>query len=236
MIIPEFGIKSQRRISNGSVFIAGLGGLGSPVATYLAAAGIGSMSICDRGVVELSNLNRQIIYNEDDIGEDKAEIAAEKLYALNSNISLQITDCELNETNICDRIPAVDLIIDCLDNFETRYTLNQYAVENNIPLLSGGIKENIGQISLFRPPETPCFSCLFKVPPVKEEIGVLGAAAGMIGSIMAMEALKYIGRFGETLLSKLLIIDTDEMIFKKVDVEKDVRCPICNSDKSKDQY
>jgi adenylyltransferase/sulfurtransferase len=227
MLIEGWGEAGQKKLKSSTVFIAGAGGLGSPVAIYLAIAGVGEMRICDADRLELSNLNRQILHNDSRIGELKAVSAEKTLRELNPTVKI-VTHSDYLDENSADRIVGQpDVIVDCLDNFETRYVLNAYGIKHGIPLVHGGIWGMAGQLTFIRPPETPCLKCLFPEPPPKAVFPVVGAAPGVTGCIQAMEVLKHLTGVGTTLKGRLLLIDGEEMTFTSLNVERSPSCPAC---------
>jgi len=222
-----WGKAGQQRLKAASVFIAGAGGLGSPVAIYLAVAGVGELRLCDLDQVELSNLNRQILHPESRLGEFKATSGAKTLKALNPSIKVAAFAERLDESNIDRLVGQPDLILDCLDNYDTRYLLNDYGIEHGIPMVHGAIWGMSGQVSFLQPPETPCLRCLVPEAPPKEIFPVVGVTPGIIGSIQAMEALKYLTGLGDLLKRRLLLFDGEEMSFFAVKVEQSPDCPAC---------
>jgi len=229
LVLPAWGERAQQALKQSSVFIAGAGGLGSPVALYLAAAGVGEIRICDSGRVELSNLNRQILHTEESIGVDKIRSAAERLEALNSSIRIVPLRKMITRQNIATLVGKARLMIDCLDNFQTRYILNQYAVANGAPLIHAGVNGTCGQIAFIHPPQTACLACLIPQAPPRETVPILGATAGVLGCLEAMEALKYLSGCGELLLGRLLFCECETMSFQEVRFDKDPECPVCGS-------
>lgn len=231
LLIPGWDEGAQEKLKQARVLIAGAGGLGSPVAYYLAAAGIGTIVICDDGKLELSNCNRQILYWETDLGVAKAEAAAERIYEFNRDIEIIPEATKLDDSTITALAEGADLIMDCLDNFETRYVLNRYTVEHAVPFVHAGVSGFAGQISFIQPPETPCLSCIFpEVPPPEGLIPVAGATVGVVGSLAALEACKYLTGIGGTLKNKLLIWDGEEQIFDTVEIIKSESCPVCGNE------
>ena len=229
MLLREWGEAGQQKLKAARVFIAGAGGLGSPVAIYLAVAGVGQIRICDLDRVELSNLNRQILHPETRLGQPKVLSAEKTLKALNPAINIVPFAEYLDETNIDRLVGPADLIIDCLDNYETRYLLNRYCLKHHLPLVHGAIWGMSGQVSFLHPPETPCLRCLVPEPPPQEIFPVVGATAGLIGSVQALETLKYLTGLGELLKGKLLLFDGAEMFFGQVKVERKPDCPDCGA-------
>ncbi len=218
----------QDKLRNATVVVVGLGGLGSVSSTYLAAAGVGNLRICDSDIVELSNLNRQILFSTEDIGKAKAIQAAKRLSTLNPDIKIEPISDKLTVNNVGEIVSGCDLIIDGLDNHADRLTLNRASYNFKIPLIYGAINEWQGQVGFFNPPDSPCLACImpgdFKSP---KPIPVFGALPGSIGTIQATLALEYLIR-GETPLSgKLLIYHADRMTFDTVVLEKKIGCRVC---------
>jgi molybdopterin/thiamine biosynthesis adenylyltransferase len=227
MLIPGWGEEGQARLKGARVFVAGAGGLGSPVAIYLAVAGVGEIHVCDADAVELSNLNRQILHPDDRIGRPKAASAGETLRGLNPAVRI-VTHADRLDGHSVERIVGQpDLVVDCLDNYETRYLLNDYCLEWGIPFLHGAVESLLGQLTFLRPPETPCLRCIFPEAPPKRIFPVLGATPGVIGAMQAMEALKYLTGVGETLQGTLLIFDGEDMTFAPIHVQRRATCPAC---------
>ncbi len=227
MMLPGWGQEGQEKLKRSRVFIAGAGGLGSPAALYLAAAGVGEIRICDADRVELSNLNRQILHNDERLGESKAESAGKTLRAQNPSIQI-ITFAEyLDEDNAERIIGEVDVVVDCLDNYETRYLLNAYCIKHQIPLVHGAIWGLIGQLTFISPPETPCLKCIVPNPPPRETFPVIGATPGVIGCLQAIEVLKYLTNTGANLKGRLVFFDGDEMSLDSLNVRRVETCPAC---------
>jgi molybdopterin/thiamine biosynthesis adenylyltransferase len=227
MMIWDWGEAGQARLTASRVFIAGAGGLGSPVAIYLAAAGVGHISIVDADRVELSNLNRQILHSDGRIGHLKSASAEQSLQELNPSVRIEASSEYLDESSVASLVAQPDIVVDCLDNYATRYVLNRYAVGHNIPFMHGAIWGMTGQITFLRPPLTPCLRCLVPEPPPKETFPVLGATPGVIGCLQAMEVLKYLTGVGSPLAGRLLIFDGEEMVFRVVQIRRDPACPEC---------
>jgi adenylyltransferase/sulfurtransferase len=229
MLIDGWGDEGQARLKASSVFIAGAGGLGSPVSIYLAVAGVGEIRLCDADRVELSNLNRQILHTDERIGELKSVSAEKTLKELNPALKVIAYSEYLDERNVEAVLGAPDIVIDCLDNFETRYMLNAYCINNDIPLVHGAIWGMMGQLTFVHPPATPCLKCLVPEPPPKEVFPVVGVTPGIIGCLQATEVLKYLTGIGTTLKGKLLIVDAEEMFFQSVKADRQPSCPDCGS-------
>jgi molybdopterin-synthase adenylyltransferase len=226
LTIADWGEEAQLRLKKASVFVAGAGGLGSPVLMYLAAAGVGTISVCDYDSVELSNLNRQILHCDARIGSPKADSARDTLHTTNPNVTVLPVKTQITRKNAASLIGSSDLIIDCLDNFEARHILNTVSVSRSIPMIHAGISGFQGQITFLKPPETPCLACFYQKPK-KTTPPVLGATAGAIGSLQAMEALKYLTGIGGNLMGKLLFFDGKEMRMETVKIVRNPRCRVC---------
>ena len=234
IMVPDLGGKGQIRLRQSKVLVIGAGGLGSPAALYLAAAGIGTLGIIDPDRVELSNLQRQILHATADIGRPKVASANEKLSALNPEVQINAYATKLEDHNAAEIIAGYDFIIDGSDNFPTKFLVNDTAVKLGIAFNHAGIVRLQGQTMTVVPGKSACYRCLFKEPPPPEEIlscqqaGILGAVAGTIGSIQATEAIKYLTGFEEGLLTdRLLTYDAKTMKFHSVDVKKDPGCSAC---------
>lgn len=225
--IMQFGEEGQEKLKKSSVFIAGAGGLGCPVALYLAAAGVGNIRIVDRDSVELTNLNRQILHYEKDIGRKKTDSAAEKLKNLNSEINIEGINADINHDNVEELVGDADLIIDALDNFETRYLLNTVAIKKRIPLIHGAIRGFDGQATTIIPGKTPCLMCLFPYTPPAEVFPVIGVTPGIIGMIQANEAIKYLLGSEELLTGRLLLWNGMGPETETIHIERDRSCPDC---------
>ena len=227
MILPCWGEEGQKKVKGSVVFIAGAGGLGSPAAIYLACAGVGRLRICDDGEPELSNLNRQILHGDGDIGRKKVASAREMLGRVNPEVTVEPFPQRICRENVGDLVGDAHLIIDCLDNFSTRHVLNEYAVQNRLPLVHGGVIGMCGQVTFIHTPETPCLYCIFPGCPPREVFPVVGVTPGVIGTLEAMEALKYITGIGENLKGRLLIWDGERMDFQQIPLKKYSGCPVC---------
>jgi adenylyltransferase/sulfurtransferase len=230
ILLPEFGRDGQEKLAQANVLVVGVGGLGSPVLTYLAGAGVGTIGIVDPEKIELSNLHRQILYNTDDIGKPKVEIAGRRLAKRNPSVKIVPHALRVVADNVQDLINGYDLILDCSDNFETRYLMNDACLAAGKTLVHGAIFRAEGQAMIIKPGVGPCLRCLFAKPPrVSKVEGVFGPTAGMIGLVMATEAIKQILDVGNRLIGQLLIYNTIEMRFRKIDVVRNKNCPTCGS-------
>ena len=227
MMLDGWGDNAQGKLKSATVFVAGAGGLGSPLTIYLAVAGVGHLVVCDYDAPELSNLNRQIVHNDERIGINKAVSAKQTLETLNPDISVTAVTDKIVAENVEALVGDADLIVDCMDNFPTRFLLNETAIKKGIPLVHGSVWGLEGRLGFFHPPETPCLRCLFPEAPPKEVFPVLGATPGVIGTLEAVEAIKYLSGFGTNLKGKLLVWDGAESDFMVVTVRKDPDCPAC---------
>jgi adenylyltransferase/sulfurtransferase len=228
MMMEGWGLETQRKIKNSTVFVAGAGGLGSPVSMYLAVAGVGNIRICDFDSPEHSNLNRQILHNHNRIGTNKALSAKQTLEELNPHINIEAFTDEIVRENVDELVGTADIIIDCMDNFPTRYILNESAIRKKIPMVHGSIWGIEGRVTFVHSPETPCLKCYFPESPPKEVFPVVGATPGIIGTIQAMESLKYLAGVGKPLKGKLLVWSGTDMSFRTFKGYRDPGCPSCN--------
>lgn len=225
--IIDWNISTQEILKKSTVFIAGAGGLGSPVLYYLAAAGVGHIKISDYDRIDVSNLNRQILYNIEECGLLKAETAKKKLLLLNDNI--KITDINSNAGwELYDEIKDCDIIVDCVDNYDTRHTLNRISIQTGIPMIHAGVSEYYGQVTFLHPGLTPCLACFISEEINNDPAGVVGAMAGIIGSIQAMEVIKYLTGKGELIKNRLLYVDAKTMNFSTIILKKNPECKVCS--------
>jgi molybdopterin-synthase adenylyltransferase len=224
-----FGDEGQERLKKAHIFIAGAGGLGSPVSLYLAVAGIGTITIVDMDLVDLTNLNRQILHFDRDNGRKKTASAEEKLREINPDIMIHAIDVKINETNAADLVRGADGIVDAMDNYPTRYLLNEVAIAKEIPLFHGGIRGFYGQVTTIIPGTTPCLKCIFPKPPPQEVFPVVGATAGFIGTVQANEVLKYLLGIGELLTGRLFLWDGMQAHAEEICVERNPACEVCGS-------
>jgi molybdopterin/thiamine biosynthesis adenylyltransferase/rhodanese-related sulfurtransferase len=235
ILLPEVGEKGQQHLLESKVLLLGAGGLGSPAALYLAAAGVGTLGIVDMDVVDASNLQRQILHNVDRIGERKVDSAKKTLTQLNPDVDVVTYDVRFGADNVLDIIDGYDVIVDGTDNFPTRYLLNDASLLKRIPVVHGSIFRFEGQVSVFKPYEGPCYRCLLPEPPPAElapscaEAGVLGVLPGIIGSIQALEAIKLVLDLGDPLIGRLLAYDALEESFRTFKVRRDPECPACGA-------
>ncbi len=227
MMIPHWGEEGQKKLTSATVFVAGAGGLGSPLLYYLAVAGIGHLRVCDFDAVELSNLNRQILHTSERIGMNKAESAQMTLKKANENIEIEIIKEKIEKHNVNNLVYGADIIIDCLDNFDTRHLLNRASVEMKIPFIHAGVEGLRGQITFLQPPETPCLACFIPMKVKKEKFPIVGATPGALGALQAMEAIKHLTGIGETLKNRLLLFDGITMEFSTIKLTKNPKCSVC---------
>jgi sulfur-carrier protein adenylyltransferase/sulfurtransferase len=233
LLLPEVGEEGQQKLLASKILLLGAGGLGSPAALYLAAAGVGTIGIVDMDVVDASNLQRQILHNLERIGDRKVDSAKKTLTALNPDVDVVTYDVRLGADNILDIIDGYDVIVDGTDNFPTRYLLNDASLLKRIPVVHGSIFRFEGQVTVFDPYNGPCYRCLLPEPPPPElapscaEAGVLGVLPGIIGSIQALEAIKVVLGLGEPLRGRLLAYDALEETFRNFKVRRDPACPAC---------
>src|SRR5271169_563304 len=227
MMMDGWGEDTQKKLKGSTIFIAGAGGLGSPVSIYLAVAGVGNIRICDFDSPDLTNLNRQILHNHGRIGMNKAFSAKQTLEELNPHINVTAFTEKILPESVDDLIGDAEIIVDCMDNFPTRFLLNESAIRKRIPLVFGSIWGMEGQLSFLSPPETPCLKCMFPEAPPAEVFPVVGATPGIIGSLQALEAIKYLTGIGKNLKGRILVWDGKNMEFNRYKSYRDPECPAC---------
>jgi len=233
-LLPEIGVEGQQKLLDAKVLLLGAGGLGSPTALYLAAAGVGTLGIVDNDVVDLSNLQRQVIHTTDRIGVPKVDSAEESMKAINPDVNVVKYAERLDASNVMRIIEGYDVIVDGLDNFPTRYLLNDASVRLQIPVVSASILGFDGQLSVFKPYDGPCYRCLYPVPPPAELApscganGVLGVLPGTMGLLQATEVVKLIVGAGEPLVGRLLLYEALSATFTELKVRRDPECPVCS--------
>ncbi|MET1078348.1 MAG: molybdopterin-synthase adenylyltransferase MoeB [Pseudomonas sp.] len=233
ILLPQMDIQGQLRLKCSRVLIVGLGGLGSPVALYLAAAGVGELHLADFDQVDLSNLQRQVLHDSASIGRSKVDSAVARLTAINPGIQLVTHARGLDADSLAAAVEAVDLVLDCSDNFGTRQAVNAACVAATRPLVSGAAIRLEGQLSVFDPrrADSPCYHCLYGAGSEAEltcsEAGVAGPLVGVVGSLQALEALKLLAEFGEPMVGRLLLIDALGSRFRELRVKRDPACPVC---------
>ncbi len=236
VLVPEVGLEGQLKLLDAKVLLLGAGGLGSPTALYLAAAGVGTLGIVDDDVVDLSNLQRQVIHTTPGIGTPKVDSAEHAIHELNPDVNVVKYKTRLDASNIMEIIEGYDIIVDGVDNFPTRYLLNDASVRLKIPVVSAAILGFEGQLSVFAPYEGPCYRCLFRQPPPAELApscganGVLGVLPGTMGLLQATEVIKLITGSGTPLIGRLLMYDALEATTTELKVRRDPECPICSRD------
>lgn len=228
MLLDGWGIEGQERLKKSTVFIAGAGGLGSPAAIYLAAAGVGRIRICDYDTLEISNLNRQILHTHTRIGKYKALSAKMTLRKINPHVEVDAFDQKIDETSIAELAGDSSVIVDCMDNFPTRYVLNKFCVEKKRALVHASIWGFEGRVTTIRVPYTACLHCVFPEPPPVGVFPVVGATPGIIGCIQATEVLKYLLDMEGNLYNQLLVFDGKLMDFKKLKIKNDPECIVCS--------
>jgi adenylyltransferase/sulfurtransferase len=232
IILPEVGIEGQQALLDSTMLLIGVGGLGSPSAMYLAAAGVGHLIIADFDKVELSNLQRQVIHHTDDIGEFKVDSAKAKMLSINPDVKIT-TVKDLDENNLNAWVEKSDIVLDGTDNFDTRFKINKACVEQKTPLVSAAVIRFEGQLSVFKGYEVdnPCYQCLYSEEGNSDENctdnGILAPVAGMLGTMQALQAIKVVLSLGEQLVGKLMMIDALDLTFRSVKINKDSACKIC---------
>src|SRR6478609_4104800 len=235
ILLPQVGETGQRALKRSRVLLVGAGGLGSPVALYLAAAGVGTLGIVEFDAIDLSNLQRQILHGSAGIGTPKLDSARDRLEDINPNVSIEPYETRLTSENALEIARDYDLIVDGTDNFATRYLVNDTSVLLGIPNVYGSVYRFEGQASVFGARNGPCYRCLFRDPPPPDlvpscaEGGVLGVVPGLVGTIQATEAIKLLLGLGDTLVGKLLTIDVLKMSFRTLTIQKDPSCPACGT-------
>lgn len=233
IILPEVGGEGQKKLLEAKVLLIGAGGLGSPVALYLAAAGVGTVGIVDFDIVDRSNLQRQIIHTTADLDRPKLESARDKMVAMNPDINVVLHNLRLDSTNVMDVFSDYSIIVDGTDNFPTRYLVNDAAVLSKKAVVHGSIFRFEGQVTVFKSPEGPCYRCLYPEPPPPgmvpscQEAGVLGVLPGVVGSLQAVEVIKLIIGKGDPLIGKLLLYDALKTDFRKLNLRHDPKCVLC---------
>jgi adenylyltransferase/sulfurtransferase len=238
LTLPEFGLEGQRRLAGARVLLIGAGGLGSPAALYLAAAGVGTLGIVDDDVVDISNLQRQILHGTSAIGTPKADSAAARLADLDPGVRVEAHRVRFDRAVARDLVRQYDLVVDGSDNFPTRYLANDACVLEGKPLVYGSIYRFEGQLSLFGAPGGPCYRCLFAEPPAPElvpscaDAGVLGVLPGIVGTLQALEAIKWLTGIGEPMVGRLLLFDALRLSFREIAIRRDPACALCGDQPS----
>jgi adenylyltransferase/sulfurtransferase len=233
--LPEIGVAGQKRLRDARVLIIGAGGLGSPTALYLAAAGVGTLGLVDFDVVDISNLHRQLLHGTKDVGRPKVASARERLHDVNPHTTVEPHEVALTSSNALELVRAYDIVVDASDNFPTRYLANDACVLSGIPNVYGSVERFEGQVAVFATDDGPCYRCLFREPPPPgmvptcAEAGVFGVMPGLIGMIQATEVIKLITGVGEPLKGRLLVVDAKRMRFRTIEVRRDPQCPVCGT-------
>jgi molybdopterin/thiamine biosynthesis adenylyltransferase/rhodanese-related sulfurtransferase len=236
LLVPEIGLEGQLKLLDAKVLLLGAGGLGAPAAFYLAAAGVGTLGIVDDDVVDLSNLQRQIVHTVDRVGMPKVDSAEQAIHELNPGVDVVKYKTRLDASNIMEIVAGYDVIVDGVDNFPTRYLLNDASVRLKIPVVSASILGFDGQLSVFAPYDGPCYRCLYPTPPPAELApscganGVLGALPGIMGVLQAIEVVKLVTGSGEPMIGRLLLYEALGTSFTDLKVRRDPECPICSRD------
>jgi molybdopterin-synthase adenylyltransferase len=236
ILLPELGIEAQQRFADARALVIGAGGLGAPSAQFLAASGVGTLTLCDSDNVDLTNLQRQILYASADVGRRKVDAAKARLAAINPEVRVETVPERIGPDELAPLVANADVVVDCCDNFATRHAVNRACVAARRPLVSGAAIRFDGQISVFdaRDPASPCYHCLFGEGEELEEtrcaiMGVFAPVVGIVGATQAAEALKLIARVGEGLAGRLLLLDAWSMRWREVRIPRDPACPVCGS-------
>jgi molybdopterin/thiamine biosynthesis adenylyltransferase len=227
IMIPEIGETGQEKLKEATVFIAGAGGLGSPVSIYLAAAGVGTIRLADHDRVEVSNLNRQVLHWDEDVARKKVDSASEKLRRMNPHVKIETVDETITQGNAKNLAAGCDGIVDAMDNLPTRYVLNKTAIDLNIPFFHGAVRGLEGRAMTVIPGKSACLRCLYRGPAPQEKFPVLGVTPAVMGCIQATEVIKYILRAGELLINRLLIYDGLNLKFTEFKVNRNPQCEHC---------
>ncbi|WP_454061931.1 HesA/MoeB/ThiF family protein [Candidatus Nitrospira salsa] len=233
ILLPEVGGKGQKKLANARIFLVGAGGLGSPAALYLAAAGIGTIGLIDSDVVDLSNLQRQILHHTSDVNRPKVTSAKEKILALNPDVNVEVYEDRLTSRNALELISQYDVIIDGVDNFPAKFLMNDACFFAKKPLIHGGILRFDGRVFTIIPGQSACFRCIFKEPPAPglvatcQEAGIIGVVAGIIGMTQATEALKLILGIGEPLTNRILDFNAQTTTFREIRTKQNPKCQLC---------
>ncbi|VAW96035.1 Molybdopterin-synthase adenylyltransferase [hydrothermal vent metagenome] len=232
ILLPQCDVTGQEKLLAAHALVIGLGGLGSPVALYLAAAGVGELTFVDFDTVEVSNLQRQIAHQTQDCGTSKVESAKQSALALNPDTKINVINKKINDAELQSLVAKADVVLDCTDNFSTRFAINQYCVIESTALVSGAAIRMDGQVSVFNQQQSsPCYHCLYKdqgdVEQRCSDNGILAPVVGIIGCIQATEAIKVLTGIGNTLDSRVLILDASNMEWRSIKLKKDPACPVC---------
>jgi adenylyltransferase/sulfurtransferase len=228
MLIPNWGKQGQVKLKKAKVVVAGVGGLGCPASLYLSATGIGTILLIDKETFELSNLNRQILGVQNDIGKRKVEAAQEKLVALNSDINILTNYVTITEDNVNELIHGFDIVVDAMDNWETRFLLNRACIQEQIAFIHAGVYGWSGQMTTIVPGKGPCLRCIIpRNPPEMKSFPVIGATPGFFATLQVMEVIKLLTEIGKPLTGRLLIFDGEDLNFSVVNVSRNPKCPVC---------
>ena len=228
MILPNLGEEGQLKLKNAKVVVAGIGGLGCPTSLYLTAAGVGNVLLIDAERFELSNLNRQILGFQRDVGRLKVEAAREKLEALNPDITVSTRVVEITSMNVTELIDEADIVVDAQDNWKTRFVINEACVRARIPLVHAGVYGWNGQITTIIPGESPCLRCLIpRDPPETKPFPIVGVTPGLFAMLQVMETIKLLTGLGRPLIGKLLLFDGEDTSFNLIDISRNPNCPVC---------
>ena len=236
LLMPEVGMDGQRKLKGARIVVVGAGGLGSPVTIYLAAAGVGTIGIVDFDRVDQTNLQRQILYSTSDVGRSKLEAAADRLRALNPNVTVEAHETPLSSANALSILRAYDLVVDGTDNFPARYLINDACVLVGLPFVHGSVFRFEGQVAVFAAPGGPCYRCLYPEPPPPgtlppaAQTGLLGVLPGIVGTIQALETLKLLLGIGTSLVGRLLVFDALTMEFRTLRIRRNPSCPVCGDE------
>ena len=233
ILLPEVGGKGQKKLAQAKIFVVGAGGLGSPVALYLAAAGIGTIGLIDSDIVDISNLQRQVLHHTPDVGRSKVQSAKEKIEALNPDVNVETYETRFGQENAIDLIKPYDIVIDGVDNFPAMFLIHDACYFSKKPLILGGILRFEGRVFSIIPGQSACYRCIFKQPPPAglvpscQEAGIIGAVAGIIGTIQATEAIKIVLGIGQPLTNRILDFDAQKTTFREIKTKRNPKCILC---------
>ena len=231
MLIEGWGLEGQRKLKASKVAVVGIGGLGCISSLNLVAAGVGSITLIDKDKSSLTDLNRQILYSQEDLGQFKAEVAKRKLEAFNPEVAVEAMIQEVTEAKLPDILRGSDVVVDGLDNWRTRFLVNDYCVEKGTPFVHAGVSEFYGQLITVAPRRGPCLRCIFpKEPAEVKVVPVLGATPAVLASLQVMEVVKLITGIGKPLIGRMLFLDGEEMVFETAEVKRNPACPVCAND------
>jgi len=229
MLINGWGTEGQKKLKNSTVAVAGIGGLGCVSSMYLAAAGVGKLVLIDKDKTSLNNLNRQVLYSQNDIGRYKVETARERLRALNPEVEIAMVPDEITVDNIPRIVGKVNVVVDGLDNWKTRFVVNDYCVKNRIPFVHAGVSQFYGQITTVMPCKGPCLRCIFPKEPAETKVNpIFGGTPSALASFQVMEVAKYLTGIGKPLVGRMLFIDGEEMTIETAEIKKNPNCPVCS--------